>query len=244
MDSFYISVNSDASASVHFDNRPEYFTNILPKRIELPGTWGVALLDISYPMTFHNVGQDNGYVWIGDGRNLLRRACLPQGLYHESKEVLNWLTQEFGEKFIFTVVDGKFSCKPKKGTTNSLKFCTKLAWQLGFDKSALLTDNEIRAPRKINLDLGIESQLCVLSNLVFPYYVGDKALPMLRSFNVNLKNYLYGSSGCAVFPNPAYVPVAVKSLSDIHITIKDMKGRTVACKDGTLSMLLHFKRTE
>ena len=55
MESFTIELVSNASGELFPDNTLSYFTNFLPKQLNLEGQWQVAVSEISYPSMYRNI---------------------------------------------------------------------------------------------------------------------------------------------------------------------------------------------
>ena len=55
MNSFYLELVSNASSQVYPQNTLASFTSFLPDKIELDGSWEVALVKVSYPSICYNV---------------------------------------------------------------------------------------------------------------------------------------------------------------------------------------------
>ena len=55
MNSFYLELVSNASSQVYPQNAMASFTNFLPDKIELDGSWEVALVEVSYPGICYNI---------------------------------------------------------------------------------------------------------------------------------------------------------------------------------------------
>ena len=55
MSSFYIQLLSNASSPVYPQSTMASFTNLLPDKIELDGSWEVALVEVSYPGLCYNI---------------------------------------------------------------------------------------------------------------------------------------------------------------------------------------------
>ncbi|KAL7382483.1 hypothetical protein ABVT39_023224 [Epinephelus coioides] len=58
---FYITLPSNASAHVFKNNTGSSFHVVLAQHIDLEGPWQVALMEISYLHTWHNIPQDVAY---------------------------------------------------------------------------------------------------------------------------------------------------------------------------------------
>ena len=82
MDSFYMTLPSNSSMSLHGDNTTASYKVALPRRIELKGDYEVALTEFHYPQTLYNFMSDQHYVRLRKGLALLVKEChLPSGAY-------------------------------------------------------------------------------------------------------------------------------------------------------------------
>ncbi|KAL7388635.1 hypothetical protein ABVT39_018278 [Epinephelus coioides] len=84
---FYITLTSNASEDVFKNNTGSSFHVDLAQNIDLEGPWQVALTEISYPHTWHNIPQDATYFeWrkkpaTTDKETIVNRRRLRGGYY-------------------------------------------------------------------------------------------------------------------------------------------------------------------
>jgi len=138
------------------------------------------------------------------------------------------------------------SCK--SNALHSLEISEKIRNILGFEKSTY----ELRAPGKVqvtaerqpNLHANIPNMLMIYSDILEPWVTGDVYTPLLRSVSLDFEKYIYGSVRVKNFSPPSYVPLLCSSFRSIEIDSRDQFGSPVPFDSGTLTVTLHFKRTD
>jgi hypothetical protein len=64
MYSFYVTLDSEAPKNVYSSNGPGSFKNIVPKSFDVSDNWEVALVQLTFPRTFHNVRENTCIAWL------------------------------------------------------------------------------------------------------------------------------------------------------------------------------------
>ena len=90
---------------------------------------------------------------------------------------------------------------------------------------------------------GLPSIIRVYSDICEPYITGNVHTPLLRIVPLNMNEYKYGSIEIKNFTAPMYNPLLSTSFQSITIDIKEQDGNPIAFDYGTLTVILHFKRT-
>ena len=89
MEDFYIVLLSNSSMEYYPENKTTRFVTKLPRHVELPGKWFVALVEIQIPLTFQHVpgNRDQRKIDIitddGEKSVLLERIHAEKGLYND-----------------------------------------------------------------------------------------------------------------------------------------------------------------
>jgi hypothetical protein len=243
MNSFYITLKSDASNNVYTKNNAADFKNILPKAMDVSDNWEVALIQIIFPKTFHNVVERKCYVWFYEGADIKRKYHLSTGTYMNVDKILSYIQYYSNGSFSFSIKEGRVFCQAMKQAVG-LKFSEVLSLMLGFSLQRGREDGNTHAFLAPNINLGIPSQFRVLSNVVSQQIVGDQFLPMLSEVVVDQNNYIYGSTSLVRYATPIYLPVAVNKLDTASIYLTDSNDSPCSFDLGTTTVLLHFRRCE
>ena len=120
---------------------------------------------------------------------------------------------------------------------HSLKLSEKLLRVTGFENRNLeKIKDTVVGQRPADLISGLPSIIRVYSDICETYITGDVPTPLLRIVkcgSIEIKN----------FPTPMYIPLLSTSFQSITIDIKDQDGKPIAFDYGTVTVILHFKRT-
>lgn len=245
MNNFFLTLPSNSSMNIHLNNTAASFKTVLPKHVSVKGDYEVALMELHYPCTLHNMSEEKQFIRYID--NLTRQISLiriPDGTYTSIEFLLQHLnsTQINGKIiFQFDVLPKQyihFKCSSKQFGIN---FSPSLALQLGFHPDMDFL-SEAKAQSPFNLVLGVPKSLYVYTDIVSPQLVGDVMARLLRVVCVDLKNYTYGGQGSETFTVPQYVPVSKQEIQEIEININDDSGNVAPFLAGTSTLVLHFRK--
>lgn len=265
---FFIVLPSDSSMKFFPDNKTTHFITQLPRQINLTGEWAVALTEIQYPQTFMTVAEPENIITffihvsgkVYDTFDGIERKDLidATGIYHLQPGIYNNIEQLVGglndieklkDHILFTYnprgcyVKIKRACSCPMG--HYLGFANKLRQQLGFEHiTPNITTNGCQAPYPASIVRGLPDKLFVYCDLAEPYIVGDVATSLLRIVQTEPKNYLYGGSQIKILSPPNYIPLLSSCFRTIEIDIRDHLGKPIPFGYGTLTLTLHFKRTD
>ena len=81
---------SNASSQVYPQNTMASFTNFLPDKIELDGSWEVALVEVSYPGICYNI--ERGLTTSHYDEKLKNVFAIPPAVFNSMDEFANRLT--------------------------------------------------------------------------------------------------------------------------------------------------------
>ena len=238
-DSFYITLFSNASGREHPTNTPSSFRTKLSKRIVCCEEYEVALCELQFPNTLCNVYGRSGTTWIYDGPKNMFRSILPQTYYFDINEMFNTITNDLENKIELTLENNRVKCSPKTDDI-SIRFSDTLAKQFGF----LRGEHEFKfgtmlAPGTPNLNLGLQTQFTVLTNIVKSQLHGSGAVQSLRTSVFDLESYSYGKQGKVSFSRLQYILVSLLTFNEINIDIVDEYGEELSFLGGTSSVVLH-----
>ena len=88
MDQFFLTLSSNSSMKVFGDNKTSHYRTLLPNKIELNGSYEVALMEVSYPFTFLHFagGQEMFSVVFHSGRQI--DIPLPHRYFNSPEDLL------------------------------------------------------------------------------------------------------------------------------------------------------------
>ena len=90
MNSFYLELVSNASSQVYPQNTMASFTNLFPDKIELDGSWEVALGELSYPGIYYNI--EGGLMAFHYDEKLKHVFGIPPAVFNSMDEFASSLT--------------------------------------------------------------------------------------------------------------------------------------------------------
>ena len=72
--------------------------------------------------------------------------------------------------------------------------------------------------------------------------MGDTVAPLLRI--VGIEDTSYEKMIVKIYDSPHYLPVLIRSFDTIKVDIRDRTGSRVPFEFGTLTLKLHFRRSD
>lgn len=244
-DSFFITLVSNSSSSLHAKNTTSLFTNKLAKRLDCTEDTEVALMEIHLPYTLMNVYDGNSRAWVLQEDNFISRCVLKDDHYTNVQSVLKIIEKDLKGCYTFMMENGYVKCSAVADDEFTLKFTRTLAMQLGFPNGTEFTESEFTAPSKPDFNIGIPSHALIYCDIVKPQIVGNTMKQLLRSITINTRKYMHGGHTHITFSHPIYLPVNVKEIDQITIDIRDSDDKTLPFISGSSTVLLHFrKRTD
>ena len=90
MNSFYLELVFNASSQVYPQKTMALFTNFLPDKIELDGSWEVALVEVSYPGICYNV--EGGLMTFHYDEKFKHVFAIPPAVFNSRDEFVKSLT--------------------------------------------------------------------------------------------------------------------------------------------------------
>lgn len=241
-DGFYITLPSNASKDVFKNNTGSSFRVNLAQHIDLEGPWQVALAEISYPHTWHNLPDHVAYFeWRKVNDEEIHKQRIRGGYYNSVIQLEKEMESFFKE--IKTDIHMKF-CRVQKrfafqaSGQYEIRFFSTLAYMLGVKPGEWMHVAEpALAPFPADIKAGFYHLYCY-SDVVTPQIVGDAYAPLLRTLRVQGD---FGKMVTLTF-NPAhYLPVSRKHIENIHIEIKSDQNVPVNFVYGKSVIRLHFR---
>jgi len=82
------------------NNTAAQYTTKLPRSADLEGDWEVSLSEISVPVEFYNLYENQCYLKVTKTRNVLETLYVPAGYYDTIDKLLNVLNRLVGDMSI------------------------------------------------------------------------------------------------------------------------------------------------
>lgn len=271
-DEFYMVLPSNSSMNYYPENVTTRYTTHLSQCMSLHGSWAVSLAEIHIPMTVLHVpseGERNfmkmvtvvtpGVLTPPPGILMAFEfkedsACVPPGIYNSIEtliDIINEIPCVVGHlKFKYArngYVTVSRVCESCVGLEHSFCFSDVLNKVLGFtgDDEILVAQEDYIAQRPASLANGTPNMMYVYTDICEPYITGDVYTPLLRVVPAAAAdNRNYGSVKIRSFSPLRYVPLLRTSFQTITIDIRDEFGEPIPFEHGTLTVTLHFKRTD
>ena len=247
-------------------NKASDFEVQLPQQIVLTGEWKVALVQMTYPMSWRNIDEQGSplpqnciEVVLKNGKTVY--YGVPHGYYASGRhlsETIGTATsimyQDDGEwmfrvgvddddrRDVYDITYNEFYNKIAliiKDTVQSFRLGSHLQYMMGFKMDTeTFGPGTYHATYTPDLHGGLEN-LFVYCNLVEPVVVGNVRAPLLRTLGVSGK---HGDIIDSVFQPPHYIPVAQKAFGSIRISINTDQDQPVRFQFGKVIAKLHFVR--
>ena len=247
MSSFYVTLLSDSPVPGNATNK---FTVVLPEKLSFsnPDNWEVALMSISYPVSFDTVGQfSKQFIKIKwEDRNIT--IDIPNGMYQtpeKLKDVLNINCRKHIEnfdddhpenalEFYYDDVANRFyfQCVPP---IEKIEMSKQLQYMLGFEKIGLRLNHAKFSPDFFG---GIHS-VFVYCNIIASQIVGNVKTNLLRIFNVR------GTQGDVieeVFTAPQFCALFQKEINEISVELRSGNSYPLKFNWGTVRLTLCFRK--
>ena len=259
-DNFYIVLPSNSSMDVYPENTSTRFMTYLPNQISLSGAWSVGLTEIRIPLTLQHLGPDLIVGMISffpsslNDVDSISISYLPSGVYNTVGTLLdeiNNLDDKISEHLDFVITSGQYvkikkicDCRNNHFLIMSKKLKKILGIAADDTDTAISIENAYHAAYPANILVGLPSYIMIYTNILEYHVTGNVQTPLLRALTLNLDQFKYGNFQVKNFSPPMYLPVLLSSFRNIEIDIRDQFGKPIPFDYGTLTVTLHFKRTE
>jgi hypothetical protein len=252
MNNFYLTLPSNTTT--HSDNSPAHFNVTIPRAITLVGKWEVALTEISFPYTWYNIDktpEENDTVFFLKTSSSKKVPIeIPQGHYTDANILLEAFRRSVDNKKLqghvklnHDSVLNKFSLHIHNGSIISeIVLSKKLQYIMGFESNTISkTDGTIIAKYPPDFRGGVD-QLYVYSNIVQPQIIGNSLGQVIRIVNVTNDNEKFGCIVERVYPTPHYVPIQLRKIDNISVSINTDQNVPVRFMYGKTLVKLHMRR--
>lgn len=177
------------------------------------------------------------------------------GYYSDIKDILSAVNSAISKE---TRQDTFFefdSLANKVGTSNDVieigrkwiencKLSPRLGLQLGYPPDTKINIG-VYAPHVVNISTIIPEKMLIYCDILEPQIIGDSWGKVLRviSTNSGIPHPYFGQSCSTTFNLPQYLPVQAHNFEAIRIDIKDIEAHPMLFQYGTLSVKLHFRKS-
>lgn len=256
---FYLILPSNNSLVYYGENSTACFTTHLSREIRLNGEWSVGLAEIHVPCTIMHIQESEGNFELKYEDTSRTTYNIPYGIYENIDQLANEINNEdvFGHQILDAEPSRKGFYRLRRACACDSPHTTRLNEKIrrifGFEDAVhrqtglFVTDNSntIAAVgnRPASLARAIPDQLFVYTDICVPYTVGDTQASLLRIVPLDNTRYRFGSNIVRHFAPIHYIPLLHHSFQSLIIDIRDNHGDRVPFEYGTLTVMLHFKRT-
>lgn len=238
---FFVTLPSDSSAAYYPNNTVARFVTKLPETIRLEGRYEMALAEIIYPHTWHNVEGDN---WIAFDYEVAmsEKVHIPPGYYEDGTALVDRLNQapalNNGAIFSFNRTTGRFTLNFRSSTNCTFVMSEDLQRYTGLEPPLHTESFSVTSKQDFNPDRGM-NLMYVYCDVASHSIVGDTKAPLLRVCNVTGK---HGNIVRHTYFQPHYVPVGRQEFDTIEIGIYNEVGKPMPFQYGKSVITLHFRR--
>jgi hypothetical protein len=262
MDSFYYTLQSNASKDIFPSNTCTNFTVRLPQRMTLSGQWVVGLAEIHFPIKFEPHGSKRKYDEILTANTAENEIDVDEKLAkHDilSKELISEIDDLNHELKVLSDAVTKCSVD-NPGEVEKCKVIKKLSAdvlvrikeaeafintnnRLQKMERVLQVANKFQVANKLEEDCSSRPKyLYIYCDAAELEFIGDKYAPFLRVARVPPSVRLTGETEDKDWVNPHYKKVSRSNFDTLEVDIRCEKGFPVSFAEGVVIVTLHFKR--
>ena len=256
MDDFYLVLSSSVKDVAGGINEGGHFYTYLPQPLQLDKTkWKVALVDMSYMVSWFNVTSDNCLIRAKkrNGQNCV--GYIGVNYYSNITDLIaaiNRLLGSFGlvskllflsRELHFHLIQGE-SVEVHPTISNMLGFTMN---KFVIHKRSLIKPgdrgvpyNSFQATHVPSLQLLPVQNLYVYTNIIDSIIVGDTYAPLLQVVPVTSSEH--GSVNHLQMSSPLYMHLSSDDISVIEIKLCDQEGKIIAFAFGEVVLKLHFRK--
>ena len=247
MNQFYITLPSNTIGDGN--NTPSQFIVRLPQKVNLVGDWECGLCQLIYPHNWEILTNEEREIKIQDANKKEHVIKLPDSCYDTVKDVIEaiqfYIQNNINEnisKGVFLTYHSSIKrvyIKIVKDYVKKITFSAGLAKKLGYD-STIISMSSL-GTHEIDLTSGKVDVMYIYMNILEHQIVGDVSAPLLRIINVEGK---YPDIIDRTFDYPHYLPILVKDISQIEVSIKDDLDKYIKFSSGKVIIKLHFRKVK
>lgn len=250
---FYVVLPSNTITDIYPNNRTSDYEIPLPRALEFPTTYEVALVEIHFPHTWENIrppflalefGTVKSYTARGP-EMVLHRTKLEHGFYDRVEDLVHAIDSIKPSGFrgkIFTSKESK-TVKVQLFPWEFIKFHRDMATLLGLAQDEFVNNDPTRkrtfkAPYIADIHAAMHN-IYIYSSIVKETLVGNDWHPLLR---IVPSEGEHGRNIHMSFQKPYYLEVALDRISSIRIILCDDQATPVRFTFGKVICKLHFRR--
>lgn len=268
---FFLTLNSDSQCVFRDENSNSKFRVHLGKLFELTGRWQVALFEIYFPGSLHNIREKQCYIDKilikpskkndkqepsnsltktnpPGSKSKFQRFYVPAGDYRSQKELLEAISDCTAYEICYIVEPydpNRLELVVKKSDSAPAvyKFSKSLLSILGLPWHKEFKSGEMyREPSHCDLRKGLPTILTVTTDLISGQQVNNVHENILRSIYLSPDTYKHGFRNHALMKKLVFLPVVKSAIDSIEISIKDEYGRNFSFADGPLGVILLLRK--
>jgi len=227
-------------------NKTGHYTTYLPKILTIDKKkWKVAVIDISYVVSWFNITMENCAIVITKEGSTDFRRHIPLNHYQDTAslvQAIDELLQQSPGNSRMKLQDNKPVLWVASGV--SVIFHEITAAMLGFNGFHYKNEYEksfvpFVATNRANVHLPLQN-IYIYSNIVEHIAVGDTYAPLLQV--VPVQKNVYGSVQHHQFLNPLYMSLSTDELSVIEVKLCDDRGNEIDFAVGNVVIKLKFRK--
>jgi hypothetical protein len=253
MNHFYVTLPCDSSMSFFPRNTIAQYNTKLLERIQLEGDYEVALVELLYPQTFHNVhnSDESLYLELVQNGEVVFKYLLEGAHYDNEAVFARMLTEKFNAaisretdvkninvRFSFDDNTRRIKMGIQCEAGISLFMSDAVKTKLGFCKNGPYSRGWLWANETFDLHAG-QRLMYVYCDIASFVPIGNTKSPLLRVCNVSGS---YGEIVRVTFDRPFYAPVSRREFDTILVDIRNELGQPMPFEFGKSVVTLHFRR--
>jgi hypothetical protein len=236
--SFYASLFSDSSCTYFSENNPSSFTNFVHNKIRSSNEeYEVAATHITYTNEFNILSSDaDRLLTVLLSKDSHRTFIIPCKPYQNVNDLINSMMLGLSKITNGINIIEQNNTVLIRLSEGTLKLSSRLSKLLGFGNKNKFGQGDHLGSVLNPSDL-LPYRLYLITDIIPSQIIGDKLLPVLRSFT---NDFPFGES-VSVDLEPYYVPVTKPEFSSISIALANRKGEIVKNPNGITEVSLHFR---
>jgi len=237
---FHLTLPSNASMYCYPNNTVAQYSTKLPRSVDLEGDWEVSLSEISVPVDFHNVSENQCHLKVTTTRNMIETLYVPAGYYETIGKLLSVLNQ-LARDMNITFSKYRKKVKMRNEGEYAVMFNEALGRILGFeDMLAYYPGKTYLTKYDVQLRVKTVETLFVYCGVLEHVMVGDVMAPLLRT--VDMKHATENGRMHKILNLPLYMPLQKKKFDTIETNIMCYTGNAVPFGHRKSVAVLESKR--
>ncbi len=250
MEDFYVVLPSNVRNITGERNTPGHYITYLPKPITLDSdAWKVALVDVSYFSTWHNITPANCQIQ-GLGPDGPYEVDIRTGYYKTLDKLVHFVNkalQRAGLTATLTLNADTGLCRLNVPSGEVITLDSSVSEMLGLESTYFPSKHpstDYNAASRGDMGISMLNDIYLYSDVVETRIVGDTYAPLLRTMPALASTDKRGRMTHREFLNPHYLSLSTGQISVIEIKLCDDIGNVIRFDGGYVIVQLHFKKVE